>query len=244
MAPETLAAAALIVAGTYLVFGLTGFGSTVLALPLLAHFLPLKFAVALLLLLDMAAGLAVSSRGWRGVRLDELAWVLPFVLAGIALGFTLLLRLPEGPLLTALAVFLLAYAAYGLARRQGLPKLSRGWSAPFGVAGGMLSALFGTGGVLIALYINSRLSDKEELRATAAAAVLLNSSARTILFGVAGLLTWSVVSSALFMLPAVALGLWFGDRLHGAIPGALVTRALYAVVALAGLSLLRRVMLS
>lgn len=244
MAPESLAAAALIVACTYLVFGLTGFGSTVLALPLLVHFLPLKFAVAMLLILDLAAGFAVSSREWRGVRLDELTWIVPFIVVGIVLGLTLLLRLPDGPLLTALGVFLLAYAAYGLMRRRGLPKLSRVWSAPFGITGGVLSALFGTGGVLIALYIGSRLSNKDELRATAAAAVLLNSSVRTILFGVTGLLTWSVVTSALFILPAVALGLWIGNRLHRAVPAALVTRALYAVVALAGLSLLRRLMSS
>ena len=52
---ETLAVAALVTAATYLVFGTTGFGSTVLALPLLAHLVPIKFAVSLLLLLDFAA---------------------------------------------------------------------------------------------------------------------------------------------------------------------------------------------
>jgi len=44
---ETLAFAALIIGVAYIAFGLTGFGSTVLALPLLAHVLPRNFAVPL-----------------------------------------------------------------------------------------------------------------------------------------------------------------------------------------------------
>src|SRR5690242_15250198 len=136
--PELLLLAAAITAATYCVFGLTGAGSTVLALPLLAHFLPLKFAVSLLLLLDFAAGLVLISRARRGVRTDELYRFLPFVLAGIALGLVLLIQLPEGPLLTVLGVFLILYAGYGLARRTGALRISRAWSAPIGLAAGGL----------------------------------------------------------------------------------------------------------
>lgn len=242
MPPETLAAAALIVAVTYLFFGLTGFGSTVLALPLLVHLLPLKFAVPMLLLLDLAAGLMLSARVRRGVRLDELGWLVPFMLAGIALGLTLLIRLPEAPLLAGLGVFLLAYAGYGMTRRAGPPRLSRAWSAPIGLAGGALSALFGTGGVLIALYIGARLPDKGELRATAAAAVLLSSFIRAVLFGATGLLTQDgLLTAAMFLLPSVVAGVFLGYRLHAVVPAALVVRALYVVLAVAGVSLLARV---
>lgn len=242
MSPEILAAAALITAGTYLVFGLTGFGSTVLALPLLAHVVPLKFAVPMLLLLDFAAGLLLIARVRGGVRLDELGWLAPFMLAGIALGLTLLIRLPEAPLLGALGALLIVYAGYGITRRAGPPRLSRAWSAPIGLAAGVLGALFGTGGVLSALYIGARLRDKDELRATAAAAVLLNTSIRVVLFGVAGLLTQEgLLSSAALLLPSVVVGLFLGNRLHVAVPAALVVRAVYVVVAVAGISLLVRV---
>lgn len=245
MSPETLAVAALITACSYLVFGLTGFGSTVLALPLLAHLIPLKFAVPMLLLLDFTAGILLMSRVRRGVRLDELGRLFPFMLAGIALGLTLLIRLPEAPLLAALGFFLVAYATYGTMRRAGLPKLSRAWGAPFGLAAGILGALFGTGGVLTALYIGARLDNKEELRATAAAAVLLNTSMRVVLFGVSGLLTQDgLLTSALLLLPSVVVGLVLGNRLHAAVPAGLVVRVVYAAVAVAGVSLLVRVLAS
>lgn len=242
MSPEILALTALITACTYLVFGLTGFGSTVLALPLLVHLIPLKFAVPMLLLLDLVAGMLLISRARRGVRLDELGRLFPFMFAGIALGLTLLIRLPEAPLLAALGFFLLAYAIHGTTRRAGPPRLSRAWSAPIGLAAGVLGALFGTGGVLTALYIGARLDDKEELRATAAAAVLLNTSMRVILFGAAGLLAQDgLVTAALLLLPSVFIGLFLGSRLHAAISPGRVVRVIYVVLAIAGISLLVRV---
>ncbi|MBI3372838.1 MAG: sulfite exporter TauE/SafE family protein [Betaproteobacteria bacterium] len=242
MSPETLAVAALITACTYLIFGLTGFGSTVLALPLLAHLVPLKFAVPMLLLLDFLAGILLISRVRRGVRVDELGRLFPFMLAGIVLGLTLLIRLPEAPLLAVLGLFLVAYAGYGMTRRAGPPRLSRAWSAPIGLAAGVLGALFGTGGVLTALYIGARLDDKEELRATAAAAVLLNTSLRIVLYGATGLLTQDgLLTSALVLLPSVLVGLFLGNRLHASVPTGLVVRLIYAVVAIAGASLLLRV---
>jgi uncharacterized membrane protein YfcA len=239
--PEILLLAVLITTATYSVFGLTGFGSTVLALPLLAHFLPLKFAVPLLSLLDLAAALALSARARRGVRLDELGRLAPFLLAGIAFGLTLLIKLPEAPLLAGLGVFLLAYAAYSLARSGGPPKLSRAWAAPVGLIGGALSALFGTGGVLVALYIAGRLQDKDELRATAAAAVLLNSVARVLLFGATGLLAQDgLLLSALLMAPSVLVGLFVGQRLHALVAAGGVVRAVHVILLLAGVSLLLR----
>ena len=238
--PELLLLAAAILAATYCVFGLTGAGSTVLALPLLVQFLPLKFAVSLLLLLDFAAGLVLISRARQGVRTDELLRFLPFVLVGIGIGLVLLIKLPESPLLTALGVFLITYAGYGLLKKGKEIKISRTWSAPIGVTAGGLSALFGTGGVLMSLYIAGRLQDKSELRSSAAAAVVFNSGTRVLLFGATGLLSEGLFLSALWLLPSMLIGLFIGQRLHAAVSATAVLRAVYVVLLLAGASLLVR----
>ena len=238
--PELLLLAAIILAATYCVFGLTGAGSTVLALPVLVQFLPLKFAVSLLLLLDFAAGLVLISRAREGVRFDELARFLPFVLIGIGIGLVLLIKLPERPLLSALGAFLIVYAGYSLARRTGMLRISRAWSAPIGVTAGGLSALFGTGGVLMSLYIAGRLQEKNQLRSTAAAAVLFNSGTRVVLFGATGLLSEGLIVSALWLLPSMLIGLFIGQRLHAAVSAAAVLRAVYVVLLVAGASLLIR----
>lgn len=238
---EVLLAAALIVAATYCVFGMTGFGSTVLALPLLAHLLPLKFAVALMLLLDLTASLALISRARGAVRKDELGRIVAFLFAGMALGVTLLIQLPERPLLVTLGVFLLAYAAYCLAGRRTAGKLAAAWAAPIGLAGGGFSALFGTGGVLLVVYFAGRIADKAELRATTAAGILVTSGTRAVLFGATGLLSQpGVLVSALALLPSVFIGLLVGQRLHARVDPRSVLRAVYLLLLLSGLSLLAR----
>jgi uncharacterized membrane protein YfcA len=223
------------------VYGLTGFGSTVLAMPLLAQILPLKFAVPLMMLLDFAAFLLVGARFRRGIRYAEAGWLAPFMLAGMAIGLTLLIQVAERRLLTGLGVFVLGYAAYGLSRR-GVPlRLARGWCAPIGLAGGALSALFGTGGVLFAIYNSGRIHDKAELRATNAAMIMLSSLARIVLFGATGLLSQDgLITFALLLVPALLVGFTIGNRLHAAVPAAGVVRAVYALLVVAGISLLAR----
>ena len=240
--PGTLAAAALVLSGSYLVFGLTGFGSTVLALPLLVYLMPLKLAVPLLLLLDFVASLVLMRHVPRGVRMDELGRLVPFLLAGLVLGATLLVRLPEKPLLGVLGVFLVVYASYGFLRRAGAPRFSPAWCAPFGLAGGAFSAMFGTGGVVLAAYITARIHDKTELRATSAAAIFFNACVRLVLFGALGLLGQEQLWTAwLVLLPCALLGLFLGTRLHARVPAPGVVRAIYAILLVAGASLLLRV---
>jgi uncharacterized membrane protein YfcA len=223
------------------VFGLTGFGSTVIALPLLVLFFPLKFAVSLMMLLDLAVLALFGARLRRGLRLDEIGWLLPFMLAGMAAGLTLLIKAPERPLLVVLGLFLLCYAAWGLLRPSGPPRLARGWCAPVGLAGGVFSALFGTGGVLFAVYNAGRLRDAAELRANNAAMILLSSSLRLVLFGAVGLLAQDgLLTTALALAPALAFGFWLGARANAAVPAAAVVKAVYALLVIAGLTLLAR----
>jgi uncharacterized membrane protein YfcA len=240
-APEILVLAALVVAFAYTAFGLAGFGSTVLALPLLVHFFTLKFAVPLLMLLDLAAFLLFGARVRRRIQYAEIGRLLPFILAGMAAGLTLLIEVAESRLLAVLGVFLLLYAGYNLARRGPPPALARAWSAPIGLVGGMFSALFGTGGVLFAIYNAGRITDKEALRATNAAMIMLSSLLRVVLFGAAGLLTQEgLLATALALLPAMLAGAWLGNRLHASVPATAVVKAVYALLVISGLTLLAR----
>ncbi len=236
-----LLVAAAVVVLAYTAYGLTGFGSTVISLPLLAAFFPLKFAVPLLMLLDLAAFLLFGARVRRRIAWGEIGWLAPFILAGMAAGLTLLIEVPERHLIALLGAFLVAYAAYSLGRRGLPPVLPRAWGIAVGVIGGAFSALFGTGGVIFALYNAGRLRDKEVLRATNAAMIMLSSVVRVVLFGATGLLTQDgLPGTALALLPALAGGVYLGHRLHAVVPAAAVLKAVYALMVIAGLALLAR----
>ncbi len=238
---ETFAIAALIVAGAYVIFGLTGFGSTVIAVPLLALVLPLKFAVPLMMLLDLAATLALGARIRKGIRVDELTWLVPCILVGMLAGLTLLIKVAEASLLLGLGAFVLLYAVYGFTRRGVPVRMGRAWSVPVGFAGGALSALFGTGGVLFAMYFTGRIHDKDQLRATNASMIMFSALVRVVLFGFAGLLTQDdLLTCAALLAPAMLAGFFLGNRLHSVIPSASVVSLVYGVLAVAGLTLLAR----
>lgn len=238
---ETLAVVAAVSAGTYLLFGLTGFGSTALAVPLLVHLVPLRYLVPLLALLDLLAALLVSVRARKGVRWDELRRIVPAMVLGSAAGALLLARAPEGPLLVILGVLLVGYSAFALLRRGGPPRFGAAWGMPTGLAAGALASMYGNGGLVTAIYIGGRIRDKDELRATAAAIVVVNASARTLFFGVTGLLTQDgLLLAALLLVPSVLLGIVLGSRLHAVVPAHLVLRAIYLTIAVAGAALLVR----
>jgi uncharacterized membrane protein YfcA len=59
---ETFAPALAIILGAYFIRGITGFGSGLIAVPLLALILPLQTVVPLVLVLDLCASLIMSHR--------------------------------------------------------------------------------------------------------------------------------------------------------------------------------------
>ena len=68
MTPDTYLAAFFILLLAYFLRGITGFGSGLIAIPLLAHFLPLTFVVPMVLVLDFVASIVLSSHTRMLVR--------------------------------------------------------------------------------------------------------------------------------------------------------------------------------
>ncbi|HEY8051057.1 MAG TPA: sulfite exporter TauE/SafE family protein, partial [Ramlibacter sp.] len=157
----------------YTVFGLTGFGSAVVAVPILVHFVALKFAVPLVMLLDFGATLAVGALNWRLVRRAELARLVPCMLVGIIAGVTLLVSVEPRWLLLALGVFVLFNALWNLLRPVRPHPVSAWWSVPAGVGGGVFSALFGTGGPVYTTYLARRI-EGPTFRATISSIILMS----------------------------------------------------------------------
>ncbi len=217
MSFETMLYASLIIFFAYLVYGLTGFGSGLVAVPLLAHFMELRFIVPYILILNMAAtlGLLGGRNSRRQVDWRELLTVLPFGVVGIVLGTFLLLKLPKFALLAALGGFVLVFGIRSLAGLRGDSPISRLWAIPAGISGGMAGALFNTSGPPYIIYLTHRLHDKSALRSSFSALVFVESMVRLAVFLVAGLLLQAhLITLLLLSLPMMVLGLYIGNRIH------------------------------
>lgn len=207
---------ALIVLSAYTVFGMTGFGAAIVAVPLLVQFRPLAYAVPLMLLLDLVATAMVFGRNWRSVQGRELARLVPWMVVGVVLGAAALTHLDSRVLLLCLGVFVVSNALWSLAsvqtERRPVHSL---WGLPAGLVGGAFSAAFGTGGPIYTLYLVRRIWDTGVLRATIATTILISALVRFGVFGATGLLADAeLLMSALWLAPFCVAGVIAGSALR------------------------------
>lgn len=215
MTPEIYLAAFFILLFAYFLRGITGFGSGLIAIPLLAHFLPLTFVVPMVLVLDFVASVVLSRHTRLQVRWDEIRYLIPTTIAGILLGTFLLVSLPREPLLVALALFVIFFGLRYVFNVHGEKPISRWWSLPTGLIGGLIGALFGTGGPPYVVYLSHRLHDKTQLRGTLSGLFMLDGALRVITFLIFGLLLQTeLLTSLLLALPLMTLGLYLGNKVH------------------------------
>ena len=74
---QTLAIALPAVAIAYIIFGIAGFGTALIAAPVLAYIMPVAVIVPLLALLDCAAAVINGVRLSDKIAKDELVWLSP-----------------------------------------------------------------------------------------------------------------------------------------------------------------------
>jgi uncharacterized membrane protein YfcA len=239
IAAGQIASAAMILLAAYFIRGITGFGSGLVSVPLLALFLPLQFVVPLVLLLDFVASIVIGGVNFQRVRWNEIAILVPFGVVGVVLGTGLLVNLPTEPMLFALAGFVFIFAVRSLLNLHGEKPASRGWAAPAALTGGTVGALFGTGGPPYVIYLSHRIRDKGELRATFSALFFIEGLTRIASFLVAGLLMTASVWIAFFAALPVMLGaLYLGGRIHVGLTPVQMTRLVGGLLLVSSLSLL------
>ncbi len=237
---HSLAVSALVVAGAYIVFGITAFGAALITVPVLAYFYPLDFVLPMCVLLDVAAALAMGARFSRDADLAELKWMAPLCLVGAVLGVTLLVKLPRQATLAAFGSFLLFYGVYTLRRKEGGCLVSRAWAPVAGFAGGLMGTMFGIGAPPYAMYLSHRKTEKLALRATLSSMVLLSTTIRALVFTAGGLMLADRLQMFAILLPFALAGLWLGNRLQGRISREQLGRFISVLVLLIGASVLIR----
>jgi uncharacterized membrane protein YfcA len=229
------------IAAAYVVFGIAGFGTALVAAPVLIHVMPLSRIIPLLVLLDFVAAFGKWLPARKAVMKTELLRLLPCMALGCALGVLFLLQLKADLLLLLMGIFVSSYALYSLAVRARPVRLAGYWAVPAGTLGGLFGALFGSGGFLYALYLNGRLSSTEQARATQSALISCSTVWRLALFLLAGVYAdASLLLLAVCLLPVVFIGLWIARRLARRLSREAFVRLITWLVLISGLALIGR----
>jgi uncharacterized membrane protein YfcA len=238
--PELAGVAAAITLG-YTVFGFGGFGANLVALPLLAHVMTIRFAVPMLMVLDLFSATLMGLKNRPLIEKGELLRLLPWLLLGMVLGVPVLQHAREAWLLTLLGAFVLSYSLWSLLGHASPAPVSPRWSLPAGLAGGIFSTMFGTGGPIYTLYLARRIPDTSRLRATIGALILGSAIVRLALFTGGGFFGQpGLLKLALVLVPCAMLGYVIGSRLHARLPQAQVRKVIWGLLVVSGGSLLVR----
>jgi uncharacterized membrane protein YfcA len=223
------------------IYGITGFGSALITIPLAIHLVPLTFALAMFSLVDLANSLRVGLENPRDAVRAEVVRMAPMIVLGLAIGVTLLVNLPRKAGMLALGVFIAAYAVYALARHTRMATVSRRWAYLAGAAGGLTGALFGAGGPPYAIYLSHRPLTKEEFRATLTFTSVFSIGLRVLAFVLTGLLldlrAWIAAALAI---PAALAGIAVATRIFRWISRETLARLVALLLLATGVSLVAR----
>jgi uncharacterized membrane protein YfcA len=240
---ETAALAAIAFLGA-LIFGVTGFGAALVTIPLATHLVPLKFALALFVLADIAAAISVGLENPKKAVRVEWTRLVPMIFVGTALGVTLLVNLPRAAGMLLLGLFILWFAILTLLRRTHPRIVSPRWAWVAGLAGGITSTVFGAGGPPYAIYLSQRGLTKEQFRATLGFATLTSISLRLCAFLVTGLLLDpDVWWKAIAVVPACLFGIWVARKIFRRISRDALMRVVALMLLASGTSLVFRAVL-
>lgn len=198
-----------------------GFGEALIAVPLLALFLPVTVAAPVAVLLSITIAAVVVAQDWEKIHLRSTGWLVGFTLMGIPLGLLLLTRVHEDAVKAVLAVLLLAFSGYSLlgGKPPELGRDSRGWLAGCGFCAGVLGGAYGMNGPPLVIYGAMRRWTPQQFRATLQGYFLPASILGMAGYYFAGLwvpaVTHYYLISLPVALPTIFLGRWMNHRMRG-----------------------------
>lgn len=234
----TLAYAALVVFAGYVVLGITGFGSALIVVPLLAWKWPLPQVVALVLLLDLAAAALHGGLNAAQVRWRELGRLAPGLLLGSLLGLWLTGALPPRWPLLALGLFVAGCGWRALRAGESRSQWPQGWALGAGTLAGTVEMMFGTAGPLLVAWLAGRLTDVRAVRATTPVAIVASAALVLAMMAWAGPLRdpqpW--LRCLVLLAPALA-GVWVGHVLARRVAAATLKRCVCVLLIISGLVL-------
>ena len=240
--PLTIALIGAVVFVAYIVRGMSGFGTSLVAIPILVFILPLHTAVPLMTLIGLSVTVILGIRDRQHVRWDEMLRLLPPTLIGVFAGIYLFSALDARLMQRLLGGFIVIYACYMIASQfiaTQTKTCSRRWAWPAGFGSAFVDSMFGGGGgPLVVIYMHRRGYDPVTFRSTLAVLWLVELVVRVGGYAVGGYYRWSLVLTAILLLPVMWLGNRTGEAISRRMSQRMFARLIAGVLFASGVSLM------
>lgn len=219
-----------------LIRSIFGFGEALVAVPLLALWLPVKIAAPLAVLVSITVALIIVLQDWHHVEFRSAGWLIASTVAGIPIGIVLLARGNHRLVSAGLGIVILGFALHALLRRQvhELRADNFRWLLGCGFCAGVLGGAFGMNGPPLAIYGAKRRWSAQRFRATLQGYFLPASILGMAGYFFAGLWVPEVTRYFLLSLPGAALAIFLGGILNRKLRGDVFVRYVYMGLVIVG----------
>ncbi len=233
---------ALVVLLGYWVFGMTGFGSALVIIPLLSWQWPLSAIVPTVLLLDIPASISHTAMNLKHVRWSVVPKVMPLAIFGAWLGSMVHPWGDSAWALSVLGLYICWVAARGLrSQTQRLAPPSPMVNSMAGTLMGLIETLFGTAGPVVMAWLTHQERKIEDVRATAPLLILITVCIALLSTGLSGHSDMEqVLVKTLWLAPMALMGGWIGHKFNSLINPIAASKIIYAILLASGLGLIVR----
>lgn len=217
---------------------LSGFGFSLIVMPLAVHLLGIHTAAPLVAMGALTLNIINVIRYRQSLDFSEIKRLGVLTVLGIPVGVWALGNLDEQLVQTGLGVVLAGYALFILIKPAAPHPISRWWAYPAGFIAGALGGAYNTSGPPLILYGSLRQWSHHRFRAVLQAVFLLTASIVVLTHGVVGNITDDILHLYILAVPFLLLGIIAGALLdHRIQPQRLRTLVTVLILAL-GVSLI------
>ena len=221
-----------------LVHSTLGFGTALVAMPMLVTILDVEVATPLVGLTMLTTIALLLVRTWWDLDVRAALHLLVASIPGIPLGLLVLRYAPQDAFRAGLGILLIAIGLYNL-RTSVLPRLEHiRWAHLFGFLSGVLGSAYNVNAAPVAVYGILRRWPPEGFRATLQGYFFPSTLLIVGSHAMAGLWTEDVFGFYLPAVPAIILAVVCGRIIGARIPVDRFQRVLYAALLAFGLMLL------
>lgn len=212
----TLSILILVVPASFVLSSAAGFGGSLILVPALVMALGAKEGIALAALLLAANNVAKVVVYRKTVPIAKAALIAVAVMAGAALGASLMVQAPEqwvkiGVIIALVATFAGDFLAKGTLASGPVRKA---WAGLLALTAGATSGFSGTAGPLKGVALRSLQLDRQYLVGAASLVSLVGDMTKAAVFTQSGLLGQSQLMLAALLLPVMALCTLGGRKLN------------------------------
>jgi len=236
--PLTAALIGTIVFLAALLQALSGFGFTLIVMPLVTLLIGLRTAAPLVALAGLTTYAINIVRFHQAISWRELLPVAVASAAAVPIGLWVLGHVNEAIIRPVLGAVLIAYAVYSLLRPTGPRLRSRGWGILAGLLAGCLGGAYNTPGPPVVVYGTLRRWPKDEFRAILQTMFFVNGVIIVTSHAVARHLTGDIWKLYLVAVPALVAGIAGGSLLDRKVNRAGFHTLVSVLILVTGLSLL------